>query len=201
MFGASKAPRAKDWIQESQDILRALKDNMATAQNQQKLYADRGQVERHFEVGDLVYLRLQPYRQSMLKQKGVKKLKPRFYGPYRVICRVRQVAYELELPQGSKIHNIFHVSCLKKALGQQVTVTEELPPTDDEGHLVLQPKAIIDTRERQLRSRTVREFLVRWRNLPDEDATWESEQILQHPSLQLLEDKKNLARGDCNIPN
>ena len=158
-------------------------------------------MERHFEVGDLVYLRLQPYRQSSLKQKGAEKLKPHFYGPYRVIRRIGHVAYELELPQGSKIHNIFHVSCLKKALGQQVTVTEELPPTDDEGHLVLQPEAIIDTRERQLRSRTIREFLVRWKNLPDEDATWEDEKILQHPSLQLLEDKQRSAGGDCNIPN
>ena len=70
MFGVNKAPRAKDWIQESQDILWALKDNLATTQNQQKLYLDRGQVERQFEVGDLVYLWLQPYRQSMLKQKG-----------------------------------------------------------------------------------------------------------------------------------
>ena len=75
-------------------------------------------MERQFEVGDLVYLRLQPYRQSSLKQKGAEKLKPRFYGPYRVIRRIGQVAYELELPQGSKIHKIFHVSCLKKALGQ-----------------------------------------------------------------------------------
>ena len=56
MFGASKAPMAKDWIQESQDTLWALKDNLATAQNQQKLYANRGWVERQFEVGDLVYL-------------------------------------------------------------------------------------------------------------------------------------------------
>ena len=46
MFGASKAPRAKEWIQENQDILRALKDSVATAQNQQKMYADHGQVER-----------------------------------------------------------------------------------------------------------------------------------------------------------
>eukprot|EP00253_Pinus_taeda_P031286 PITA_31286 len=104
-------------------------------------------------------------------------------GSLRVIRRIGQVAYELELPQDSKIHNIFHVSCLKKALGQQVTVTDELPPMDDEGNLVLQLEAIIDTRERQLRSRMVREFLVRWKNLPNEDATWENEQILQHPSL------------------
>ena len=80
-------------------------------------------------------------------------------------------------------------------------MTDELPPTDDEGHLVLQPEGIIDTRERQLWSRTVREFLVRWKNLPDEYATWESEKILQHPSLQLLEDEQHFAGGDCNIPN
>ena len=91
--------------------------------------------------------------------------------PYRVIRKIGQVAYELELPQGSKIHNIFHVSSLKKALGQRVIVTDELPPMDDEGHLVLQPEAIIDARERQLRSKMVWEFLVRWKNFPDEDAT------------------------------
>jgi len=56
MFGDSMAPRANIWIQESQDILQALKDNMATAQNQQKLYADKGQVERQLKVGDMVYL-------------------------------------------------------------------------------------------------------------------------------------------------
>ena len=57
-------------------------------------------------------------------------------------------------------------------------MTEELLCTDDEGHLVLQPEAIIDTRERQLWNRTIWEFLVRWKNLPDEDATWENEKIL-----------------------
>eukprot|EP00253_Pinus_taeda_P001652 PITA_01652 len=181
MFGDSKAPRAKIWIQESQDILRALKYNMATTQDQQKLYADRGRVERQFE-GD------------MQDWTG-------FYGPYRVIRRIGQDAYDFKLPQGSKIHSVFHVSCLKKALGQQVIVIDELPPMDDEGHLVLQPEAIIDTRERQLRSKMVREFLVRWKNSLDEDATWESEKILQHPSLQLLEDKQHFAGGNYNIPN
>ena len=107
-------------------------------------------MERQFEVEDLVYLRLQPYQQPSLKQKGAQKLKPHFYGPYRVIHRVGQVAYELELPQGNKIHNIFHVSFLKKALGQQVMMKKELSPTDNEGHLVLQPEDIIDTRERPL---------------------------------------------------
>ena len=117
-----------------------------------------------FGVGDLVYLCLQPYRQSTLKQKGAEKLKPHFYGPYRVTRRVGEVSYELELPSGGRIHNIFYVSCLKKALGQHVTATMELSPTDDEGHLVLQPEAILDTRERHLRSRVVKEYLIRWRS-------------------------------------
>ena len=47
--------------------------------------------------------------------------------------KVGQVAYELEIPEGSKIHNVFHVSCLKKVVGQQVTVSQELPPLDEEG--------------------------------------------------------------------
>jgi hypothetical protein len=78
-------------------------------------------------------LRLQPYKQSSLKKSWVEKLKPRFYGPYRIMRRVGEVAYELELPEGRKIHNVFHVSCLKKAVGQFINTSEELPPLDEEG--------------------------------------------------------------------
>ena len=114
-------------------------------------------------MGDLVYLRLQPYKQSTLKEKGVEKLKPHFYGPYKVINCDGKVAYELELPKVRKIHNIFHVSCLKKAIGRNIVSNMDL-----QGHLILQPEAILDTRERQLRNRVIKEYLIRWRNLPNE---------------------------------
>jgi hypothetical protein len=58
----SRAPMASDWLQDHQDILRSLRENIQRAQNQQKMYADRHRVERNFETGDMVYLRLQPYR-------------------------------------------------------------------------------------------------------------------------------------------
>jgi exosome complex RNA-binding protein Rrp4 len=85
VFGERRTPKAKDWIIESQDILNLLKENLQMMQNQQKISADRHRIERNFEVGDLVFLRLQPYRQSSLKKSGAENLKPIFYGPYRIM--------------------------------------------------------------------------------------------------------------------
>jgi hypothetical protein len=112
---------------------------LADVQNRQKISVDRHRIERNFEIGDLVFLRFQPYRQSSLKKSGAEKLKPIFYGPYRIMHRVGEVAYELELPEGRKIHNVFHVSCLKKEVGQFINTSKEIPPLDEEGQLELVP--------------------------------------------------------------
>jgi hypothetical protein len=121
---------------------------------------------------------------------GAEKMKPKFYGPYRVIERVGEVAYEIGLPEGNKIHNVFHVSFLKNAVGQPVNISEEFPPLDEEGQLELVLEEVVKKREHNLRSRVIMECLVRWSGLLVEDATWEGEHILQHPGLMLLEDKK-----------
>ena len=85
------------------------------------------------------------------------------------------------------------MSNLKKTLGQHIAPSTELPPLDDEGLLVLIPERILQVRERKFRNRVIQEYLVEWKELPMEDATWEGEQVLQHPSLQLLEDKQSQA--------
>jgi len=77
-----------------------------------------------------------------------------------VTKQVGEVAYEIDMLPRSRIHNVFHVSCLK-VLGQQVTTAVDLLPLDDEGHLVLKTEAILESRERRLKNRTIREFLVR----------------------------------------
>ena len=169
-FGDSRAPMVQDWIQQSQDILRELKDHLQRAQNQQKVQADKHRVERTFEVGDLVYLRLQPYRHASIKRSGAEKLHPRFFGPYRINRRIGVVAYELELPQGSRIHNVFHVSYLKKAIGQHIIPIETLPPMDEEGQLVLILEEILEVREKRLWKRSIKEYLIRWKDLPIKDA-------------------------------
>ena len=125
-----------------------------------------------------MYLRFQLYKQTHLKRNGVEKINTIYYGPYKVIRKIGEVAYELELPKGSKIHNVFHVYCLKKAIGQQIVISDTLPPLDDEGQLTLILEKVLKTRERRLRSRTIKEYLVQWKYLPSEDATWEEDNIL-----------------------
>jgi hypothetical protein len=104
--------------------------------------------------------------------------------------QVGEVAYELELAEGRKIHNIFHVSFLKKVVGQFIITSEELPPLDEKGQLELVLEEVLEFWERKLRSKVIREFLIRWRGILVEDTTWESELVLQHPGLILLDDKQ-----------
>ena len=89
---------------------------------------------------------------------------PKFYGPYQITKKISQVVYELHLPNKSRIDNVFHVSCLKIMLGKHQMVQTILPMLDDEGRVILEQEAIIATRERRLRSRTLKEYLIRWKN-------------------------------------
>ena len=95
------------------------------------------------------------YKQTSLKRNGSENLNPRYYGLYKVIRKIGEVAYELELLEGSKIHNVFHVYCLKKAISQKIFISDTLPPLYDEGWLTLIPKNVLKTRERRLRSKTI----------------------------------------------
>ena len=81
---------------------------------------------------------------------------PKFYGPYQIIQKIIQVAYKLQLPDKSHIHNVFHVSCLKTMSRKHQTVQTILPMLDDEGSVIWEPEAIIAIRERKLRSRTLK---------------------------------------------
>jgi hypothetical protein len=86
---------------------------------------------------------------------------------------------------------MFHVYFLKKAMGQFINTSKELPPLDEEGKLELVLKEVLEFQEYKLRRMVIRECLIRWRGLLVEDSTWESEQVLQHPGLVLLEEKKS----------
>ena len=81
-----------------------------------KQQANRNRTEREFEVGEWIFFKLQPYKQLSLKQKGKHKLAPKYYGPYQINKKISQVGYSLSLPDKSRVHNVFHVFCLKKVV-------------------------------------------------------------------------------------
>lgn len=109
------------------------------------------------------------------------------------------MAYELELPTDIRVHNVFYVSCLRKELGHNVVPFVVLPPLDDEGKFILVLESILGSREKQLHRRVIREYLVKWKYLLVEDATWEGEAIFQHLALRLLEAKQFL-EGQIIMP-
>jgi len=78
------------------------------------------------------------------------KLSPNYYGPYNVLQNIGTMAYELELPAASRVHPIFHFSCLKKFIGNKLPVQIILPKLDEEGKFILELEAITETRTQQL---------------------------------------------------
>jgi hypothetical protein len=126
-----------------------------------------------------VFLRLQPYKQTSLKAEHFQKLAPKFYGPYTVLKCVRQVAYHLALPSHSKLHPIFHVSCLKKVIGTKCQIQTNLPELTEEGSIWLQPEVVLGQREHCLHQRTIKEVLVQWKDMTPTNTTWEPATILQ----------------------
>ena len=100
-------------------------------------------------------------------------------GPYKVLQNITTMAYKLELPSSSRVHPFFHVSCLKKVICENILVQKILPELDEEGKIILEPEAVMETRTRQLRNRSISEYLIKWKNLPTEDSTWEDENFIQ----------------------
>jgi hypothetical protein len=103
-----------DLIKEAEEKVRLIHDRLKVAQSRQKSYADSKRKEVTYEVGNRTYLRVSPLR--VVKRFGIKgKLAPRFIGPYKILARKGEVAYQLELTEALlAIHNVFHVSLLKK---------------------------------------------------------------------------------------
>ena len=172
----SKFQAVEHHIEHQQQVLQILKDNLVFAQNRMKQQADQHRNERSFDVGNWVFLWLQPYKQMSLKQaKKDNKLSPKYYGLYMVLQKIGTMAYKLELPAASQLHPDFHVSCLNKVIGDKLPVQTILLELDEEGKIILEPEVVTETRTRQLRNRSISEYLIRWKNLSVEDSTWADE--------------------------
>ncbi|WVZ62205.1 LOW QUALITY PROTEIN: hypothetical protein U9M48_011975 [Paspalum notatum var. saurae] len=175
-----------DIIKEAEEQMQVVRENMRVAQSRQKSYADHRRRDLSFEVGDYVYLKVSPMRGlRRFKVKG--KLAPRYIGPFKILAKRGEVAYQLELPENlSAVHDVFHVSQLKKCLRvpeeqlpmEELSVQEDLTYTEH-------PTQILETAERVTRNKVIKMCKVKWSHHTEEEATWEREDELkaQFPSL------------------
>ena len=101
-------------------------------------------------------------------KRSKEKLSPRFFGPYLVIQRNGKVAYKLQHPPGSKIHPVFHISQLKRALGAGHKPTSLPAQLSTDLVLVVEPWAVLGVRNSQANM----EVLIHWKGLQDFEGTW-----------------------------
>ncbi|XP_028214852.1 uncharacterized protein LOC114396874 [Glycine soja] len=115
------------------------------------------------------YLRLSQLGECITRSNA--KLAPKYYGPYAIIDKIGSIAYKIQLPVGSLIHDVFHLSQLKKFVGEANTSTH--CPRNDEETRIKEPEAIIERMTVKRRNKVVTKVLVKWKHLLPEDATWE----------------------------
>jgi hypothetical protein len=157
---------------EAEENIRMVRENLKAAHSRQRSYADTRRRELSFEVGDYDYFKVSPIRGT--KRFGVKgKLAPRYIGPYQIQARRGEVAYQLNLLENlSAVHDVFHVSQLKKCLRvpKEQLPTEDLEVQEDLTY-VDKPTQILETANQVTRRNTIRMCKVKWGHHSEEEAT------------------------------
>ena len=165
-----------DIVMEAEEKVKTIQERLQAAQSRQKRYADRGRWELYFKVGDYAYLKVTPFKGTQrFQEKG--KLAPHYVGPFRILARRGAVAYQLELPQSlSTIHNIFHISQLRKCLRVPIEATN-YEDIDIQPNLSYKehPIQILDQAEHKTRNKTTKFVKVQWSRHSEREATWEQE--------------------------
>ncbi|GKA38751.1 hypothetical protein Tco_0731302 [Tanacetum coccineum] len=151
-----------------------IKNRILTARSHQKSYADVRRKPMEFSMGDMVMLKVSPWKGVIhFGKRG--KLSPRYVGPFKIIDRVGPVAYKLELPRELQgIHNTFHVSNLKKCLADEnlIIPLEEIQ-LDDKLYFIEEPVEIMDREVKQLKQSRIPIIKVRWNSWQGPKFTWE----------------------------
>jgi hypothetical protein len=153
---------------------------LKTTQSRQKSYADNRRRELIFEVGDFIYLKVSPMR-------GMKR-SPCYIGRFKILERKGEVAYQLELPDSlSDVHDVFHVSQLKKCLRvpEEQLPMEEMDVNEDLTYSEY-PVRILETSHRITRSKVINMCKVQWSHHSEDEATWEREDELRAEFPQLF---------------
>ncbi|XBI43525.1 hypothetical protein VPH35_108289 [Triticum aestivum] len=186
------------WHQEREVVTALLRQHLERSRQRMKDQADRKRSERSFSVGDWVFVKLQPYVQVSVAARANHKLSFKFFGPFQVTARIGEVAYRLKMPEGSRIHPVFHVSLLRQALPPDTEAVSALPEP-------LPPHSPPDFPEKVLARRMITrgkakipQVLIKWSSQPDALASWEDffELRSRFPGAAAWGQAASEARGD-----
>lgn len=144
-----------------------------------KQKADKGRSERVFQVGEQVFLKLQPYAQSSVVNRPYPKLAFKFFGPFTVLEKIGSAAYSLALPDHSLVHPVFHVSQLKAHVPANIPVFSVLPQPVVLDAADVVPEEILDRRLVKKGNAAQVQVLIKWTSLPADHATWEDYNVVK----------------------
>ncbi|XP_070036944.1 uncharacterized protein [Nicotiana tomentosiformis] len=177
-----------DLVHQAMEKVKIITERLKTVQSRQKSYSDVRHIDLELKEDNWVFLKVSPMKCVMrFGNKG--KLSLRYVGPYRIIQRIGQVAYRLELSlEISLVHPVFHVSMLKKVVGdpslivpvKTIEVNEELTYEEI-------PIAILDRQVLKLRNKEIASMKVLWQSQRVEEATWEAEEEMKKKYPNLFE--------------
>ena len=174
-------------VQRTNEAIEKIRARMLASQSRQKSYADAKRKDVEFQVGDFVFLRVSPMRG--VKRFGAKgKLSPRFIGPFEILDRVGAVAYRVAMPPSlSGVHNVFHISMLRKYVSDPTHVLSyEGLELDQDLSYEERPVQLLDRKDKVLRNKTIPLVKVLWKNSKSEEATWELEADMKEKYPELF---------------
>lgn len=199
--GDSTVGSIEEGLQERDLMLDELRFNLVKSQQHMREVEDQKRRDVELKEGDMVYLKLQPYRQKSLAKRPFEKLAARFYGPFQIIQKVGKVAYKLQLPLECKLHPVFHISQLKAAVGSNISPVNIPTQLTTDLELVVEPEELRRVRTVRRNGEAATEVLVKWKGLSEFEATWEDANMinLRFPDFH-LEDKVSFLGGSIAIP-
>ncbi|CAL0308339.1 unnamed protein product [Lupinus luteus] len=177
-----------DVVQQTTEKIRMIRENMKTAQSRQKSYYDKRRNPLSFEEGDHVFMRVVPTT-GIGRLLKARKLTPKFIGPYQILRKVGTVAYQIALPPLlSNMHNVFHVSQLRKYVSDPSHIIEpDSIQLKDNLTFETLPIRIGDRSVKILRGKEIALVKVIWSQTNGEDATWEVKEAMRKSYPHLFE--------------
>ncbi|XP_075473834.1 uncharacterized protein LOC142504875 [Primulina tabacum] len=185
VVGLPKSRQGQDGIWITVDKVTVVREKLKAAQDRQKSWADLKRRPVEFNVGDKAYVKVSLMK-GVVRFSKAGKLNPRYVGPFEILEKVGTPAYRLALPPNmSRIHNVFHVSQLRKYISDPSHVLE-VEPLIIESNLGEElkyeevPIRVVDTKDQVLRRRIIPYVKVQWSNHTEREATWELEERMRN---------------------